>query len=126
MSPFQIIELPTFSDHRGNLTVLENLLPFIPKRYYWIYGTANDEVRGGHRHHKSRQALIAMNGTVNVYLNNGLLSSTVDLINAKQCLIVEPIDWHSMKFSLGSILLVFSSHTYDVEDYIDEAYPSLT
>ena len=34
----KIIEIPTFEDERGFLTVMENILPFKIKRIYWIYG----------------------------------------------------------------------------------------
>jgi len=57
----KIIDLPTFSDSRGNLTVLEKVLPFEIKRIYYIYDIPNPTiVRAGHRHHKNIQALICI------------------------------------------------------------------
>ena len=47
-----IIDLKTFTDNRGNLTVIEKVLPFDIKRIFYIYGV-DDSVRGGHRHHKN-------------------------------------------------------------------------
>lgn len=47
-----IIDLKTFTDNRGNLTVIEKVLPFDIKRIFYIYGV-DDSVRGGHRHHKT-------------------------------------------------------------------------
>jgi len=45
-----IIDLPTFEDERGSLTVVEKLLPFDIKRFYYIYNVTDQ--RGGHRHKK--------------------------------------------------------------------------
>ena len=121
MSYFTIIELPTFLDARGGLTVLDGALPFEIKRTYWIYG-ADGQVRGGHRHAKTRQALIAVTGAVSMYMNDGRRSETVVLNAPSHCLLVEPKDWHTMTFGPGSILLVLSSEPYDRADYIDDKY----
>ncbi len=120
---FTTINLPTFSDTRGNLTVLENGLPFTVVRTYWIYG-ADGLTRGGHRHTYTRQALIALSGEVSIYMNDGIIAETIKLSNPNQCLIVEPKDWHTMIFGKGSVLLVMSSHTYNRSEYIDTPYES--
>lgn len=120
-SQFTTLQLPTFSDPRGSLTVLENVLPFEVARAYWIYG-ADGQVRGGHRHVHTRQALIAMNGQVSIYMNDGVSQEVIELTRPNQCLLVEPKDWHTMTFGAGSILMVLSSHRYDRNEYIDESY----
>lgn len=116
-----ILELPTFNDARGNLTVVEKLLPFDIKRFYYIYDVTDK--RGGHRHHKSIQALLCLGGSCEIYVNNGEKEETILLDEPSKCLIVQPEDWHTMdKFSKGSTLLVFASEYYDVNDYIDGKY----
>ena len=119
-----MLQLPTFTDSRGALTVLENALPFEVVRTYWIYG-ADGQTRGGHRHAHTRQALIAMNGQVSIYINDGISQGVIDLIKPNQCLIVEPKDWHTMTFGPGSILMVLSSHGYDRSEYIDAPYENV-
>ena len=118
---FTTLNLPTFSDSRGALTVLENSLPFIVVRTYWIYG-ADGQTRGGHRHTYTRQALIAIQGELSIYMNDGIRTETIQLTKPSQCLIVEPKDWHTMTFGAGSVLLVMSSHPYDRREYIDTPY----
>lgn len=113
--------LPTFSDARGLLTVLEKELPFEVIRTYWIYG-ADGQIRGGHRHTHTRQALIAMSGHVSIYMNDGFVEETIKLTQPNQCLLVEPKDWHTMTFGPNSILMVLSSHSYDRSEYIDTPY----
>jgi len=121
MSYFTTIDLPTFLDLRGGLTVLDGALPFEIKRIYWIYG-ADGQVRGGHRHVKTRQALVAVAGIVSIYINDGRCSGTVELNDPSQCLLVEPKDWHTMTFGPDSVLLILSSEPYDRADYIDDKY----
>ena len=117
----QIINLPTFSDNRGNLTVVEKILPFDIKRFYYIYGAS--EKRGGHRHKKTRQALICLGGSCDIFVDDGKTKVTYSLDKAEKCLLLDAGDWHTMdNFSQGSTLLVFSSEFYDIDDYVDEAY----
>lgn len=121
MSHFTLLNLPTFPDARGSLTVLEGALPFNPVRTYWIYG-ADGQTRGGHRHTYTRQALVAVSGTVSIFMNDGVTTETVELAHPGQCLLVEPKDWHTMTFGPGSVLLVMSSHPYNRSEYIDTPY----
>lgn len=124
MSHFKILYLPTFEDPRGALTVLEDALPFPVVRMYWIYG-ADGQVRGGHRHTYTRQALAAVHGHVSMYMNDGISEETILLDHPSKCLLVEPEDWHTMEFSKDAVLLVLSSHPYDRTEYIDAPYENL-
>jgi len=121
MSRFPLLNLPTFNDSRGSLTVLQSTLPFTVVRSYWIYG-ADGQTRGGHRHAHTRQALVALSGSVSIYMNDGVVADAVDLDHPGKCLLVEPKDWHTMTFGKGSVLLVMSSHPYDRNEYIDTPY----
>ena len=123
MSDFKVIELPEFSDARGQLVVMEKALPFPPRRVFWI-GGADGQTRGGHRHHVTRQALVALSGSVSVLMRDGRHEDTIVLDRPSRCLLVEPDDWHTMTFGPGAILLVLASVPYDVNDYIDEDYPA--
>lgn len=114
-----LLELPTYRDDRGQLTVMEDCLPFTIKRFYCIYGVKSE--RGGHRHIKAIQALICVSGSCEIYLDNGHEQQTILLDNPNKCLIVEPIDWHLMRrFSNHATLLVFASELYDPSDYIED------
>jgi len=116
-----IINLPTFSDSRGSLNVVEKLLPFEIKRFYYIYDVTDK--RGGHRHKKTIQALICLGGSCEIYVHDGDMEETILLDSPSKCLILDPKDWHTMdRFTQGSTLLVFSSEYYDKNDYIDEEY----
>ena len=115
----KILEIPTFEDERGFLTVMEDILPFKIERIYWIYG-ADEQTRGGHRHRITKQALVAVAGTVNLKINDGRKETLFVLDNPSKCIIVEPEDWHTMYFKNNAVLLVFASHKYDKNDYIEK------
>ncbi len=122
-SVFSKIVLPHFTDDRGALTVMQDVLPFAVRRFFWITG-ADDSLRGGHRHHRTRQFLVAINGTVTITMDNGVINDNIILDRPNVGLLVEPRDWHTMKFDKGAVLMVFASEPYDRNDYIDIPYPN--
>jgi dTDP-4-dehydrorhamnose 3,5-epimerase-like enzyme len=123
----RIINLSTFSDVRGNLTVMDNiadLLPFSVKRMFYIYGADASE-RGGHRHKKTYQAAICLGGTCVIGNHDGRNRESFVLDMPNKCLILEPQDWHTMEIhGKHAMLMVFASECYDSEDYIYEPYDS--
>lgn len=117
-----IIDLKTFTDKRGNLTVIEKVLPFEIKRVFYIYGV-DDSIRGGHRHHKTLQAALCIKGSCVISNNDGVKEETFILNAPNKCLILEPKDWHKMHdFSEDAILMVFASEYFDEKDYIFQNY----
>ncbi len=119
-----IIDLKTFTDERGNLTVIEKVLPFEIKRVFYIYGVNNSR-RGGHRHKVTKQAAIAIQGScsINSFSDNYVREEIFHLSSPSKCLIIEPQDWHEMfDFSENCILMVFASEYYTPDDYILTPY----
>jgi len=117
-----IVDLKTFTDKRGNLTVIENVLPFQIKRIFYIYGV-DESVRGCHRHHKTIQAAICIKGECKVYNNDGEKEEVFYLDKPYKCVILEPKDWHKMyDFSEDAILMVLASEKFDEQDYIFNGY----
>ena len=52
-----LIDLSTFSDKRGDLTVIEKQIPFQVKRVFYIYNV-DDSKRGFHKHKKTSRCII--------------------------------------------------------------------
>lgn len=118
-----ILQLPEHTDPRGSLCVLDKELPFSVKRSYWIFGNRNDIPRGGHRHHKTIQVLVAVAGSVTIFSDDGTRQENFLLNHPGKALLVAPKDWHIMhSFSPDCVLMVFASEPYCVEDYIDTPY----
>ncbi len=117
-----VISLKTFTDKRGNLTVIERVIPFDVKRIFYIYGV-DESVRGGHRHHKTKQAAICIKGSCIISNDDNRKKENFILDSPDKCLILEPEDWHEMhQFSQDAILMVLASEFYDEKDYIYEKY----
>jgi hypothetical protein len=118
----ELVDLDTFSDHRGSLTVIEKILPFEIRRVFYIYGV-DGSTRGRHRHHRTVQAAICLNGSCVISNDNGRKQESFLLDSPARCLILHPEDYHVMhSFSHGAILLVLASEEYDPTDYIHEPY----
>jgi dTDP-4-dehydrorhamnose 3,5-epimerase-like enzyme len=118
----KLIDLKTFSDKRGNLTVIEKVIPFDIKRIFYIYGV-DSSIRGGHRHHKTIQAAICIRGRCTVSNNDGTREEEFLLDSPSKCLVLEPQDWHAMhSFTADAILMVLASEYFDENDYIYEKY----
>ena len=115
------IILKNHKDKRGILTVVDQEIKFKIKRIYFIYEAKG--VRGEHRHKKNIQALISINGSCEIFVDNGKIKKNFILKKKNECLLLEPRDWHSMKnFSKNCILLVLCSEKYQKNDYINLPY----
>ena len=115
-----IIDLATVTDERGSITIAEKVIPFDIKRVYWIYQFGAK--RGGHRHKKTMQALVCINGSCEIFINNGNEQKSVMLDCSNRCLILEPDDWHTMEcYDKNAVLLVMASEYYDKDDYVYES-----
>jgi hypothetical protein len=117
-----LLDLTTFTDKRGNLTVIENTIPFTINRIFYIYGVDGSR-RGGHRHKKTIQAAICLLGSCRIENNDGDLKTEYILDQPHKCLILEPTDWHTMdNFTPDAILMVLASEYFDQNDYIFDPY----
>ena len=118
----EIINLQTYTDKRGNLTVIEKVIPFDIKRIFYIYGV-DASIRGGHRHKKTIQAAICLKGSCKINCDDGIEKNIFHLNHPSKCLILEPEDWHTMdQFSPDAILMVLASEYFDAKDYIYKPY----
>lgn len=118
-----LIDLQSFTDTRGNLTVIEKTVPFEIKRIFYIYGV-DSSVRGGHRHKKTMQAAICIQGSCQINNTDGVNPPSRFLLSRPdQCLVLEPADWHTMDhFTPDAILMILASEYFDQNDYIFEPY----
>ncbi len=117
----KIIELPKFTDPRGNLSFLENedQIPFKIERSYWIYDVPGGETRGGHAFKENNEFIIALSGSFDVVLNNGKEKLKFQLNRSYYGLYVPKGWWREMEnFSTNSVAFVLSSIPYDENDYI--------
>lgn len=116
----KIIELPKFSDPRGNLTFIEGMrhIPFEIRRVYYTYDVPGGADRGGHAHKALHQLIVAMSGSFDVTLNDGRNEKKFHLNRSYQGLYVCPMMWRDLdNFSSGSVCMVLASNIYEASDY---------
>jgi hypothetical protein len=121
MSKEQIIQLPKIEDVRGNLSFIEENghIPFAIKRSFWIYDVPGGEQRGGHAYRVTEEFIVALSGSFDVVLDNGVEKKTYHLNRSYYGLYVPKMMWREMNnFSTNSLALVLSSTKYDESDYI--------
>jgi UDP-2-acetamido-3-amino-2,3-dideoxy-glucuronate N-acetyltransferase len=113
--------LPIIDDLRGFLSFGEydKHLPFMPKRYFVIYGVPSKEIRGEHAHRELHQFLVCIHGSCSVVLDDGTHRDEVRLDTPGLGLHIPPMIWGvQYKYSANAILLVLASDGYDAKDYI--------
>lgn len=117
----QIIELPKVLDRRGNLSIIEGYknIPFKIERSYWIYDVPGGGTRGGHAYKENQEFIVALSGSFDVILDNGITKETFHLNRSYYGLYVPKMYWREMEnFSTNSVALVLSSTKYNENDYI--------
>jgi dTDP-4-dehydrorhamnose 3,5-epimerase-like enzyme len=117
----KLIDLPKIHNRLGNITAVENLttIPFSVKRVYYLYDVPSNEERGGHAHYELQQFIVAVSGSFDVVLKDGINKRTVSLNRPNRALHIIPGMWREIcNFSGGSVCLVLASLQYNEKDYI--------
>ncbi len=119
----RIVDLPRILDPRGSLTFIEagGHVPFDIRRVYYLYDVPGGASRGGHAHKELSQLIIAMSGSFDVILDDGLTNKRVHLNRSYYGLYICPMVWRELdNFSSGSVCLVLASNLYSESDYYRE------
>ena len=116
----KIIQIPKISDKRGNLSFIEENkhIPFEIKRIYYLYDVPGDSVRAGHAHKNLHQLMIAISGSFDITLDDGVNKKTINLRKPYEGLYIPPMMWRDLdNFSSGSVCLVLASDYFDESEY---------
>ena len=117
----QLIQLPKILDARGNLSVVQQLqqIPFAIQRVYWIYDVPGGELRGSHAFKTCSEFIVALSGSYDVVLHDGVSEYRFHLNRSYYGLFVPPMTWRTLEnFSTNSLALVMCSHAFNAGDYI--------
>ena len=116
--------LKTFWEPDGKLTPIEldRDIPFEVKRMFYVYDVHDQNDRGKHSHHKTKQILIAVSGGVTVVCDDGMGGVREwELRTPWNALYIPEMIWDEQIYnSKDSILLVLSNTNYDPSDYIED------
>lgn len=117
----KIINLPKILDKRGNLSFFQEKvhIPFDITRVYWIYDVPGGEIRGGHAYRELYELIIALSGSFDVIVDNGVSKEKFTLNRSYYGLLVPKMVWRQLEnFSTNSLCLIAASLPYDENDYI--------
>lgn len=120
LSECRRIDLPKIQDARGNLTFIENgrHIPFEIKRVYYLYDVPGGASRAGHAHKELQQFLIAITGSFDVMLDDGVAKTSFHLNRSYYGLYIPPLIWREIdNFSTGAVCLSLVSEYYEEKDY---------
>lgn len=121
-----LIKIPTFTDERGSITVIDKELPFEVKRIFWLHHIQYGQSRGGHALLNGTEILCAVHGSFVVELFDGVEKTCVMLDIPNIGLIIRPGIWFSTKnYKDNGVSLILASeeyernrYTYDFEEYL--------
>jgi dTDP-4-dehydrorhamnose 3,5-epimerase-like enzyme len=116
----KLLELPVVHNPQGNLTFVEGQrhVPFEIERVYYMYDVPGGATRGGHAHRALEQVIIAMSGSFEVVLDDGVDRKNVTLNRSYVGLYLPPMIWRELvNFSSGSVCMALASAYYEEADY---------
>jgi len=116
----KLLELPVVHNPQGNLTFVEGQrhVPFQIERVYYMYDVPGGATRGGHAHRALEQVIIAMSGSFEVVLDDGVDRKNVTLNRSYVGLYLPPMIWRELvNFSSGSVCMALASAYYEEADY---------
>ena len=127
----QVINLPArgvtlhaltrVDDLRGSLVAgdVPFQVPFVPQRFFVVFGVPTKNVRGEHAHLSCEQFLVCTAGSVAVVVDDGSIRHELVLDSPDVGLYLPPLTWAvQYKYSPDACLLVLASQPYDAGDYI--------
>jgi dTDP-4-dehydrorhamnose 3,5-epimerase-like enzyme len=115
-------QLKTHTDKRGSLTIVERGLeiPFDIQRVYWIHNVPQGEERGRHSNTEMYEYVVAVNGSVDITLEDTNGRREYHLDSKEKGLLIPPDTWDELRnFSPDAVLLVMASHSYNPDTYIN-------
>jgi len=120
LNDIQFINFPVIEDVRGNLAFIQNdVLPFEFKRIYYLFDVPSTAFRGGHSHINQHEILIALSGSFEVVLDDGVEKKTFLLNKPNVGLPITTGIWRELQnFSSGAVCLVVASDVFEEADYV--------
>ena len=120
-----LIDIPTFTDERGAISVMDKELPFQVRRVFWLHHIADGKDRGEHALLDSTEIIVAVHGSFVVDLDDTESKNSVLLDSPDKGLVIRPGVWfrtHSYKNDGVSLILAEeeyarNKYTYDYEEY---------
>ena len=121
MVEIKVFDIPKILDERGNLSFIEKgeIVNFDVKRVYWIYDVPGGETRGGHAFKEQEEVIVALSGSFDVVIHDGVVQKVFSLNRSYLGLYIPGMCWRHMEnFSTNAVCLVLASTLYSEDDYV--------
>ena len=120
-----LVDVPTFTDERGAISVMNKELPFQVKRVFWLHHIVEGKDRGAHALLDSNEIMVAVHGSFEVELDDTVNKVSILLDDPSKGLVIRPGVWfrtHSYKDDGVSLIIAEEEYardkyTYDYEEY---------
>lgn len=123
-----LVDIPTFTDERGAISVMDKELPFEVKRVFWLHHIAEGKDRGAHALLDSEEIMVAIHGSFVVDLDDTVTKTSILLDDPSKGLVIRPGIWfrtHSYKDDGVSLILASDEYARDKYTYNYEEYKRL-
>lgn len=120
-----LVDIPTFTDERGAISVMDKELPFEVKRVFWLHHIQDGKDRGAHALLDSDEIMIAIHGSFVVDLDDLETKISIVLDDPSKGLMIRPGVWfRTHSYNEDGVSLILASeeyardkYTYDYEEY---------
>jgi len=120
-----LMDIATFTDERGAISVIDTELPFQVRRVFWLHHIREGKDRGAHALLEGMEIVVAIHGSFMVDLDDGIEQASVLLDEPNKGLIIRPGVWfrtHSYNDDGVSLILADEEYsrdryTYDYNEY---------
>ena len=117
------IKVTRFDDRRGTLCYVTGGVefPFEIKRMFWISDVPVDATRGEHAHWTCAEAVFAVTGGFDIYIDDGKESGVYSLQGPDEGVIIPPKVWCRLQnFQPGTVCVVAASEPYNSDGYVND------
>jgi len=113
-----MIDIPTFTDERGSISVIDKELPFEVKRVFWLHHINEGMGRGGHALLEGSEIMCSMHGSFVVDLFDGVNKTSITLDDTSKGLLIRPGVWFTThSYKNDGVTMVLASEEYSRDRY---------
>ena len=113
-----LINIPTFEDKRGSISVMDKELPFAIKRVFWLHHIKEGADRGSHALLEGSEIIISVHGKFIVDLDDSVNTKSIILDNPYMGLIIKPGIWfRTHSYENDGVSLILASEEYNRDRY---------
>ena len=114
-----LIDVPTFTDERGAISVLDMSNFFEVKRVFWLHHIQEGKERGAHALLEGMEIMVAIHGSFMVDLDDGKFQKSLLMDNPSKGLIIRPGIWfRTHSYKNDGMTLVLADEEYSKDRYV--------